>query len=1262
MRDPSMGDTAIEVIGPDGNRRCETGPSASPRFDPETVPGGSPIFQVSDAPFEFHGTERYECIREIGRGGMGRVYEVFDRERELRVALKTMSKRDSRWLVRFKREFRLVADLHHPNIATLYDLQLDRDSGFFTMELVDGTDLLTYVLGRSAPSVSSPTPQGERTAGNSGSGARSARRRWDEAITGRLERVLSQLAEALETLHERGILHLDLKPSNVLVTPSGRVKLLDFGISRAIAGFHEDRTHLEGTPAYMAPEQIRDAPVDSAADLYALGSLLYACLTGRPPHVGSQDGILSAKRSAAPITVPSERTAGIPERLEHLALELLEDRPERRPTAHEVVERLRRTEHASAAVPSGIELFVGRREELEVLSELAERSRTTSAFAIVRAPSGMGKSALIRRFVQSRPDALVLMGRCHERESVPFRAFDAGVDALVENLCRFAPHEVDELLPDDLRNLERLFPAFGLLRRRDSARGRPPLTPSEERAAASADLRTLFERLGRRRPVIVVIDDLQWTDRESLDLLTALLESRPFGPPVLYVASMRSDVSPETARAIERALASLSPQCRATLDLKPLRATEQRALAAALSDDVPEAVWSAAGGVPLVLSELVQHAVAHGAPVHSFEDAVRTRLERLSPTVRELLVASATATRPTPLSVLAQVAGVDAQTREHALATLRAGRLLRTVRPAADPWVDVVHDRLRESILELEHARGPAEDRARHHRLAEVLAGREDIRQETVASHWLAAGRPELAAAAWERAGHDASERLAFDAAADFFEASLRHGAPDPERAARLLSARAEALVNAGRCREAAAVFGEASLIAVDPEQRERLARRHAEELLHAGAYEEGKAAMREVLRSRGLDLARTMPGALGALASQRMRLSWRRYRESPNRRRLAAPHRHERLELLFNVSNPLVATDPITGAGVAARNLLEALRYGTDEQVLLAMTNNSMLMANEGQFDSPIYLRFEERLRACIDAGASRRLEAYAQLALGACAFVQGSWSESQERLARSAELFAVEPGSAFPRHTAVLYLHVGAAIAGRIRFLVDGTHVLIRQAERHGNPYEWVSSSLVAAYRGMFSGDIVGARDYFRRVAPALPSKAGIPHCHFVTGEAFLNLYENRPDEGVARMDAWARAFRRALLFSNPTARAWFFEFFGRVAAMAGDRRRLRMARVHLEAVVRKLPFVEGTIAYLRAAEAKQRGQLDDVRMHLEQSLAAYERRSMGLWVPTIQYALGSLVGGDEGRTLSASAMSWARREGIADPERWLRRLQPL
>jgi len=243
---------------------------------------------------------RFEIIGKLGEGGMGVVYEAVDRELGAHVALKALPKLSANAILRFKNEFRALADIQHPNLVGLGELIEREGRWFFTMDLVEGTDFLRWVRGARARVTLPPTlmhgrPQraapSEPTLAEDG-GAVVAPPQDDGFDESKLRSGLAQLARGLTAVHEAGKVHRDIKPSNVLVTPRGAVKILDFGLIADVLGDAVWSEELVvGTPTFMAPEQVLGKRVGPEADWYSVGTLLYVALTGRPPFLGGGDAV-----------------------------------------------------------------------------------------------------------------------------------------------------------------------------------------------------------------------------------------------------------------------------------------------------------------------------------------------------------------------------------------------------------------------------------------------------------------------------------------------------------------------------------------------------------------------------------------------------------------------------------------------------------------------------------------------------------------------------------------------------------------------------------------------------------------------------------------------------------------------------------------------------------------------------------------------------------------------------------------------------------
>jgi serine/threonine protein kinase len=229
----------------------------------------------------------YEIAAQIGQGGMGEVYRALDTHLARQVAIKILPDtfaRDPERLARFEREAKTLAALNHPNIAQIYGFERAEDSRALVMELVEG------------PTLADRIAQGPVS--------------LDESLS-----IARQITEALEAAHQRGIIHRDLKPANIKLRPDGTVKVLDFGLAKALdetagGGVDADASPtitspammtgvgvVLGTAAYMSPEQARGKPVDRRTDIWAVGCLLYEMLTGRRAFEG-EDVSLTCARAA----------------------------------------------------------------------------------------------------------------------------------------------------------------------------------------------------------------------------------------------------------------------------------------------------------------------------------------------------------------------------------------------------------------------------------------------------------------------------------------------------------------------------------------------------------------------------------------------------------------------------------------------------------------------------------------------------------------------------------------------------------------------------------------------------------------------------------------------------------------------------------------------------------------------------------------------------------------------------------------------------
>jgi serine/threonine protein kinase len=248
--------------------------------------------------------DRYEVGRLLGAGGMAEVFEGRDRLLARRVAIKVLQAqfvRDPSFLIRFKREAQAAASLSHPNIVGVYDTGSEDGTHFIVMEYVDGRTL-KEVIRAEGP-----------------------------LYPERAAEICADVCSALVAAHARGLIHRDIKPGNVMLTPDGKVKVMDFGIARATTSETITQTAaVVGTAQYISPEQAQGQTVDYRSDLYSLGCCLYEMLTGTVPFTGATPVAIAYRHVREDPTPPRMLNADVPAPLEAICLKAMAKLPDNR--------------------------------------------------------------------------------------------------------------------------------------------------------------------------------------------------------------------------------------------------------------------------------------------------------------------------------------------------------------------------------------------------------------------------------------------------------------------------------------------------------------------------------------------------------------------------------------------------------------------------------------------------------------------------------------------------------------------------------------------------------------------------------------------------------------------------------------------------------------------------------------------------------------------------------------------------------------------
>jgi eukaryotic-like serine/threonine-protein kinase len=1256
---------------------------------------------------EFLGTDRFEVVRRLGAGGMGVVYQAYDREHARTVALKTLRRGDAAALYRFKREFRGLAGICHPNLAALHELVSAGDDWFFTMELVEGVDFITWVRGEAEPRGFGrmslgldPRAHDDATRGESNTPAGVAE--MEEVAPpepsppdsyDRLRDALRQLADGVHALHQAGKLHRDIKPSNVMVDRGGRVVLLDFGLITDVAatgGGASDDYSVVGTVDYMSPEQGASLPLGPASDWYSVGTVLYRSLTGTLPFLGPPIAILMEKQRREP-TPPAALLPMTPADLSELCCDLLRCDPAVRPDGYEVLRRLGR--HTSLASVRRRAIgsrshdtpLVGRNEHAALLRDaFATSNREGRAVTVLlRGRSGMGKSILIERVTSElarERGAVVLSGRCYERELVPYKALDSLVDALSRHLVQLPRHEVEAVMPRDVLAVARLFP---ILRRLEAVKAAPrritTLDPHELRRRGMAALRELLARLADRRPLVLSIDDIQWGDLDSTVLLVDLL--RPPDPPALMLVLAYRSEEAEASDVVRHLVAGLRAHGPVAADVREVEVgalgpDEARELAQARlvgdgtdGDVVAEAIARESGGDPFLIDQLVRflHAGDPQAEVR-FGDVMRVQLGQLGPEARRVLELLAVAGHPLPQRVVARAAGLARE--EQVMAVLRAGSLIRTSGAPELGRIETYHDRIRAAVAE---TLGEAQQRSCHLALADALESSERPDPEALAVHLLGGGAIERGTEYALEAADKASAALAFERAAVFYRLAIDALPPEEVRQRRLRVALGQALVDAGRGVDAAGEFLAAAEEAT-PSDGLELRRRAAEQLLRSGHVDAGLRALDAVLKVAGLKLAPTRRRAMWSFLRRRLlvRLRGLRYRERDASQ--ISPERLTRVDICWSVADGIGMTDPIRGLDFQTRHLLLALAAGEPRRISRALAVEGFYSSLGGWANRRRTEKLIARAREIADRIDEPRARGLVAIARGMADYQTGRWRSALAGFEEAANVLRGNcTGVTFEISTARRFAVSALFRLGSLGELSRLVPQYLSEAERRGDLYGASGMRIGLPNAAWLVMDQPGrARLECERGAECVSRMLDFSREHYfeLLAQTHIDLYMGDGEAAHRRMEErWTR-LEKSMLLRIQVERAYALFLRGRTALAGAAALPAGPARARLLHTVertgkrlarRHVTGSRAKAALLAAGAARLRGQVTAAVHLFAEAESGFQAAEMGLAAAAARYRRGELLGGTAGARLIADSERWMRDETVQDPAAMTRLVAP-
>lgn len=1215
----------------------------------------------------------YALERRLGSGGMGEVFAARKGPDGPLVALKVLSELHATRLYRFKREFRALADVKHENLIALDQLVvLPSGQAFFTMELVDGISFVEYVRGQ--------TPVGQ----------------LPNLV--RLERALRQLIAGVHHLHLARCVHRDIKPSNVLVTREGRVVLLDFGVISEMSDVDDEGMtrdgQMLGTPAYMAPEQTGSGTTGPAADYYAIGTMLFECLTGALPFKGSVLDILMDKRHAEPPNPAARLNAGVTrddrvEALCDLCQRALAPEPEQRPGYKEFLTAFSDASESSTSGPSSSSgesrsaanepLFVGRKSELAELEDAFDlvRTRITPVTVHVHGASGQGKSALIGQFLsrrRRRGDVVILRGRCLERESVPYKGIDAVVDALSIYLRRLDDIESARLQPRHLAPLLQLFPV--LADAWPAGARALDLDPGELRRRGLAGLREVLARVAEQRPLVVCVDDFQWADVDSARLVTELMRP-PDPPPMLLLISFREEVAEREALQLLTAPSAVEGRDVRDIPVGPLSTDEARSLAVALlherdpsraETDAADVFARRAQGNPFYIGQMVLGDDAHSSTDMSLDRLVARRIMGLDPVVQRVLAVAAVAAGPTSGSIVLHVCGIpesaptmpqssfETLPDDHPATSPEIDALVdaNLLRRHPDGRIETAHDRIREvAVGEL----SAADLRAVHLGLGEAFEHLGGGEPQALAEHFLRGGDEAKALEYTEAAAIDAAGALAFDRAAQLYRRALALlGKDEHQRRRKLELALAEQLVDLGRGHEAAQMFIALAESSDRPESARELRRRAASELVKAGYLDEGMDTIAPVLREVGLWQPRGPMMAILGTVWNRIAMLIRGYGFVQRQDSEIPPALLERIDSLLATKTGLSHHEAIFAGYQQSRAIRLALRAGEARRLIRCLVHDAAIFVAIGRRERGLALMDTAReLVKSVSEPEYHRVIEYVEA--NHCDH-SGDWPEAAARFEKLHERLDNSPNSGWIRGASTVQLMWVRRLLGQFALLRSTLPERLATARDLGVRHEYVSLGSLRALTMALDGEFEPARRLLAELHEQWkPRQLTFQHIILAMCEVELAILAGLPEQAVEATERVLGDTKARIVATMMPSHVDFYELRARscvqVALRGGDTQRL-LNRVRRD--IQRLrkshkPQVGAQRLVLEAAVHSCEGDRAEAEARWREAAERFEALAMAAHLAAVRVRLGQ-------REL---AQVYFDEQGIREPQRLVDALAP-
>lgn len=1192
----------------------------------------------------------------------------------------------------FKNEFRLCERILHENLVRIISLVTKHSGYFIVMELIEGTCLDDYILEQRSDGRDTKASDPGQTTVNLPDDSTTSylvpTNRSTRMHEQRMRDAFRQLARGVHYLHSMNIVHCDLKPSNILVSQQGRVVIVDFGLAvvknetainqLALA----DQISVAGTIPYMSPEQAAGQRYPGeASDWYSVGVALFQVLTGQLPFAGDARTILKLKQTQdAPLVQTFQ--PGVPYDLAELCNQLLQRDPEKRPSGSEVVNRLSKSTNPlnlpetnnSSGTRAESENLIGRARELEELMQAfavireSHESKTDigARVVFVRGQSGIGKTTLLNKFhgAVRRSGGYVVEGRCYDGEIVPFPGVDSLVDALSNCLRASDGREVERLHLHFRKELTALVRMFPILRRVPQvAKLQTELDCNLDQVAlkelATKALRELFRQLAIDHPLVLSIDDMQWADFDSMELIYELLCGSEHPPNILFTLWYRSDDS----SSIDRLRLPLRRQSEIEvreMELQSLSHEHSLRLAASLLEsnlkldrDLAVNIANESHGNPLFIHILANGGL--GTTKESIHDVIWQRISRLPANAQRILIAVSVAAMPLNRQATREVAMMD-QELTNILASLRASNLIKYVGQSEEKRLEPFHAEIREAILSRCE---PPRLRSIHGQLASALEN-VDSDAALIAFHYAQAGQINRACEYYEKAALNAYNALAFESSATHFRRA-RALSKQPWDTAKL-ERLSDAVANAGHAFEAAQTYLEAAKGGSGMEQIE-LQRRAMMQYLISGHSKEGANVLDAVLKAIRLYVPQGEYMTLFAWLA--MRISLKLFIVRPwNRQTQIACLRISNLtiqmEVCWSAAIGYMSVNPVRAMYFQALNLRFAYKTGDIRRICRANYLDIFQMVLTGMRAKKRCERLlieTDELKKDLNDGYLNGLSA---LAAGEIKYWTGQSFEAISYFTNAENLLRGRCRDvSWELDTVEFYRLWALYLSGQLLELIRRLPAIHKAAIERQNLY---LASAVVSPAGVIAWLALGKPKEARQELQSLTlnfSPDGLQALFSVMGQVQIDIYEKKGNVALERMSSSWRSAQGPLLRKVEGIRV-FVRYLRACTVMCavstGESpiELLRIAERDARSLTReKADWVKPQAALIMGGIQILRSDFESAKASLSFAEREFRKWRQELFANAVQWHLGTITGGVEGDGLIKNSVDWMRNQRIKEPE---------